>query len=121
MSNQKTKKNSENDLFRYKKASEGELIISEEEVKEQGNLPKKKYKAGAITATVWENKGKKINGEDSSYETISLVRVYQDKEGNWKSTNSFRLNDLPKVQLLMQKVYSDLVLKEQSLFKNNNK
>lgn len=113
------KKNTKN-LKSYEKASEDELIISEEEVKDQGNLPKKKYRAGAISATVWENKGKKINGEDTSYETISLVRVYQDKEGNWKSTNSFRLNDLPKVQLLMQKVYSDLVLKEQDLFKNND-
>ncbi len=117
MNNQKIGKKN---LKSYEKASEEELIISEEEVKEQGNLPQKKYRAGAITATVWVNKGKKINGEDTSYETISLVRVYQDKDGNWKSTNSFRLNDLPKVQLLMQKVYSDLVLKEQDLFNKND-
>ncbi|MBU1112180.1 MAG: hypothetical protein ABIG93_01965 [archaeon] len=83
-----------------------------------GNLPKKKYRAGAVVATVWENKGKSpSNGEENTYNTISLERVYQDKDSNWKSTNSFRLNDLPKVQAVMHKAYADLVVKEQELFK----
>ena len=86
-------------------------------VAEQGNFPKKKFKAGAITATIWENKGKSTDGTPNTYQTISLERVYQDKEGNWKSSNSFRVNDLPKINVLMQRAYQDLVLKEQQLFK----
>ncbi len=93
--------------------------VAEENAKAKGNFPKKKYKAGAITATVWENKGKDAKGLEHSYQTISLERVYQDREGQWKSTNSFRVNDLPKVNLLMSKVYEELVLKEQQLFRSS--
>ncbi len=75
------------------------------------NLPRLKYSAGAVKATVWDNKGTNSQGEETSYQTISLERVYQDKEGSWKSTNSFRINDLPKVSMVMQKVYQELVLK----------
>ena len=76
------------------------------------NLPRLKYSAGAVKATVWDNKGTNSQGEETSYQTISLERVYQDKEGSWKSTNSFRINDLPKVSMIMQKVYQELVLKK---------
>ena len=76
------------------------------------NAPRLKLSAGAIKATVWDNNGKNSQGEDTSYQTISLERVYQDKSGKWKSTNSFRVNDLPKVSLMMDKIYEELVLKK---------
>lgn len=109
------------DLKSYPKVAEEEVVDFVSENNGKGNLPKRKYRAGGVTATVWENKGKSSNGEENTYNTISLERVYQDKEGNWKSTNSFRVNDLPKVQALMNKAYSDLVLKEQELFKKEDK
>ncbi len=83
----------------------------------QGNLPEKKFRAGAISATVWLNKGHRPNGEESEYRTISLDRNYTDKEGKWQSTNSFRLTDLPKAGLVLQKAYEYLVFNEQDLFK----
>jgi hypothetical protein len=109
-----TKTNTKTEVNNYKKAS----IVSEEFVvseSNKGNYPKKKYRAGGMTATVWTNTYVK-DGKTGEYDTISLERVYQDKEGNWQSTNSLRLNDLPKVNVLMQKVYEDLVLREQELF-----
>ncbi len=78
-----------------------------------GNMPEKKFRAGAISATVWVNKGK----EDNTYRTISIERSYTDKDGNWQSNNSLRINDLPKAILVLQKSYEDLVFKEQDLFK----
>ena len=111
------KKNSVS-LARYEKVAEPNYVVSEEN-KVKGNFPKKKYRAGAVAATVWENKAKNSQGESNSYQTISLERVYQDKEGNWKSTNSFRVNDLPKVSIVMQRAYQELILKEQDLFRNN--
>ena len=78
-----------------------------------GNLPERKFSTGALVATVWENQGKSKEGEDVSYKTISLQRRYKDEKGEWKSTNSFRLNDLPKASLVLQKAYEYLVLKEQ--------
>ena len=95
---------------------EAETIVVSEAQSQGGNFPKKKFRAGAISATVWENKGVNQSGEENTYNTISLERVYQDKEGNWKSTNSFRLSDLPKAHAVLQRVYNDMIVKEQDLF-----
>ncbi|MBI2134965.1 hypothetical protein HYU09_03165 [Candidatus Woesearchaeota archaeon] len=77
-----------------------------------GNLPEKKFSTGALTATVWENQGKGQSGEDVSYRTVSFQRRYKDKKGDWQSTNTLRLNDLPKASLVLQKAYEYLVMKE---------
>ena len=78
-----------------------------------GNLPEKKFSTGALVATVWDNQGKSKEGDDVNYKTISLQRRYKDEKGEWQSSNSFRLNDLPKASLVLQKAYEYLVLKEQ--------
>lgn len=82
-----------------------------------GNLPERKIRAGAVSATVWLNKGQKENGEESEYRTVSLERSYKDKGGEWKSSNSMRVSDVPKAVAALQKVYEQLVLNEQDLFK----
>lgn len=81
----------------------------------QANLPEKKFRAGAISATVWLNKGHKPNGEETQFRTICLDRRYTDKEGKWQSTNYLRINDLPKANVVLQKAYEYLVLNEQRL------
>ena len=79
-----------------------------------GNQPEKKFSTGAISATVWKNKGtSKRNGEPVEFRTITLQRRYTDKEGKWQTSNSLRLNDLPKASLVLQKAYEYLVLKGQ--------
>ena len=80
------------------------------------NTPEKKFRAGAISVTVWKNKGKGTEGEEVEYSTISIERGYKDKEGAWQSTNSMRVNDLPRASVALQKAYEYLVLKEQELF-----
>tara|TARA_Y100000310_G_C20255655_1_gene611213 strand:+ start:369 stop:656 length:288 start_codon:yes stop_codon:yes gene_type:complete len=82
-----------------------------------GNLPEKKFRAGAISATIWLNKGHKPSGEETEYRTISIERSYTDKDGNWQSNNSLRVNDLPKARVVLQKAYEYLVLAEQDMFK----
>ncbi len=77
------------------------------------NAPEKKFRAGAITATVWANKIQNNSGEEAEYQTISLERNYTDKEGKWHSTNSMRVNDLPKALIVLQKAYEYSVLQEQ--------
>ena len=85
-----------------------------------GNLPEKKFRAGAVSATVWLNKGQKPSGELAEYRTISVERSYTDKNGNWQSTNSMRINDLPKARVVLQKAYEYVVLNHQDLFKGGN-
>jgi len=78
----------------------------------KGNAPEKKFRAGAVTATIWANEGKNQNGEVTTYKTISIERSYKDKEDKWQSTNSMRLNDLPRASLVLDKAYEYLVLKD---------
>jgi hypothetical protein len=73
------------------------------------NKPEKKFRAGAVTATIWRNVSEK-----GSYGTVQLERSYMDKDNNWKSTGSFRLNDLPKASLVLQKAYEYLAIKSEA-------
>lgn len=77
------------------------------------NLPEKKFRSGAISATVWKNQTDR-DGKVVEYHTISLERGYQDKQGEWQSTNSFRVSDLPRAALVLQKAYEYITLREGS-------
>jgi len=77
-----------------------------------GNLPEKKFSTGALVATVWQNQGTSKNGEDVSYRTVSFQRRYKDPSGEWKSTSTLRVNDLPKASLVLQKAYEYLVMRD---------
>ena len=90
-------------------------LVNMEKVKVEnvsGNLPEKKFSTGGLTATVWENQGKNKEGLDVSYRTVSFQRRYMDKNGDWQSTTSLRVNDLPKASLVLQKAFEYLVMKE---------
>jgi hypothetical protein len=77
------------------------------------NMPEKKFRAGAISATVWQNNGQSNKtGQPVVYRTISLERGYKDKNGEWKSTSSFRINDLPRAALVLNEAYRYIVLKD---------
>ena len=82
--------------------------------KNTGNQPEKKFSTGAISATVWKNQAtSKKTGEAVEFKTITLQRRYLDKDGKWQSSGSFRVTDLPKASLVLQKAYEYLVLKGQ--------
>jgi len=69
--------------------------------------PEKKFKAGAVAATVWINKTEK-----GSFPSIQLSRSYLDKENNWKDTNSYKMNDIPKALLVLGEAYKYVAMKE---------
>ncbi|MBW3023326.1 hypothetical protein KY308_04445 [Candidatus Woesearchaeota archaeon] len=71
------------------------------------NKPEKKFRAGPITATIWKNSTE--DGE-REFNTVSFERGYKDKNGEWKSTNSLRVNDLPKAAMVLNKAYEYLAL-----------
>ena len=75
------------------------------------NLPEKKFTAGAISATIWQNTSKDRFGNTVSYRTVSFDRRYKDKNGVWQSSNSLRVNDLPKAKLVLGEAYKYLLLK----------
>ena len=79
-------------------------------------MPEKKFSTGAISATIWKNNGiSKRTGEETEYRTVTLQRRYRDKDGNWQTSSSLRVNDLPKASLVLQKAYEFIVLKDQDI------
>jgi len=77
----------------------------------ENNRPIKRYKAGAISVSVFRN-GKTINGKAVDFLSFQMQRAYKDRNGDWKNTSSLRVNDLPKAELLMKKAYEDVVMKD---------
>ena len=70
------------------------------------NKPEKKFRAGAVTATIWKNQTE----DNKEYSTVSFERSYKDKNGEWKTTNSLRVNDLPKAAMVISKAYEFLAM-----------
>lgn len=74
------------------------------------NLPEKKFRAGAISATVWRNKIKKKDGTEAEVRSITFQRSYKDKDDEWKNSSSMRTMDLPKAALVLNKAYEYIML-----------
>jgi len=72
-------------------------------------LPAKKFKAGAVSATIWNNEAF-VDGKIAVYSTISLQRTYKDKSGKWQHAQSLRLADIPKAVLVLNEAYKELAL-----------
>ena len=73
--------------------------------------PKRKYSAGSVVASIWQNQAK----DGSEFFSVSLDKRYKDADGQWKSSSSFKNSDLPKAMLVLQKSYEFMVLKEDTL------
>ncbi|MFH1409062.1 MAG: hypothetical protein ABIH34_04095 [Nanoarchaeota archaeon] len=73
--------------------------------------PEMKFRAGAISASIWNNSATNKEGNAASYKTVSLQRAYKDKSGEWKHTNSLRTSDLPKAMVVLNKAFEHIVLK----------
>lgn len=78
------------------------------------NKPIAKFSSGGLNVAVWENTIETANGPQP-VERVTLERRYKDeKSGEWKSTNSYRMNELPKAILVLQKAYEFLACKRRS-------
>ncbi len=84
-----------------------------ENINTDKNSPERKFRASPVTATIWTNEAKGKDGETNLFRTITLDRTYKDKEGSWKKTNSFRVNDLPKAVLVLNKAFEYVSIKEE--------
>ncbi len=68
--------------------------------------PVEKLSAGGVRLARWANKGP--NG--GTYHTVTLKRVYRRSNGEWGSTQAFRVQDIPRVILVLQRAYESAVL-----------
>ena len=79
------------------------------------SIPEKKISTGLVNATIWLNQYKDEQDQPVSFRSVSFERRYVDKKGTWKSTNSLRINDLPRASLVLNKAYEFILLRDKPI------
>ncbi len=72
--------------------------------------PEKKFSCGSITASLWAHT-KVVNGETVKLNSVTINKAFKEGE-DWKYTNSFNIEDLPKVALVANEAYRHVRLRE---------
>ena len=70
--------------------------------------PEKNFRVGGVRAAVWNWTNTTKFGRSFAQRKVVLDRSYRDNEGNWKNTNSYAANDIPKAILALSKAYEYL-------------
>lgn len=78
----------------------------------------KRIQVGPCSATIFVRDVQTESG-NVPMRDIVLQRAYKDKEGNYQHTNSYRVNDLPKAILALQKAYEHLMYQDRPKTEEN--
>jgi len=71
-------------------------------------LPVARFKAGQVSAAVWENEVQ-MRGGSVKMLKASVQRRYKDKNGAWQSTTSFGRNEIPLAIHCLQKAFEKII------------
>ena len=76
---------------------------------ENKNKPIANIKVGSVRAAIWKNQRQNENG--NSFESVKVVldRTYKDRSGNYSSTHSLDVNDIPKAIFALMNAYEYLM------------
>ena len=74
--------------------------------------PEKTFNQGSCRAAIFANEIKQ-DGKTAIVKKVTIQKSYKDKNGNWQNTNSFGVNDLPKLALVATKAYDYLTMKKE--------
>lgn len=70
--------------------------------------PVAKFKAGQMTAALWENEID-TNGQKAKVLKATIQRRYKDRDGTWKSSTSFSRNEIPLAVYVLQKSFEHMI------------
>lgn len=76
-----------------------------------GNVAKPAWQTriGAVSAAVFENKQQAQNGRQFSTFKVNVQGRFKDSRGEWQTTHSFRIDEIPKLVLALQQAYAQFV------------
>jgi hypothetical protein len=69
--------------------------------------PEITFRHGPCSASVFENEYER-GDRKFAVRNVTFQRSYQDKDGNWQTTSSLKVNDIPKAVLVLNKCYEFL-------------
>lgn len=71
--------------------------------------PEKRFKCGGCEAAVFENEVSRA-GKQVKIKKVSFQKRYMDSGGEWKTTHSLDVNEIPKAVLALSKAYEYLTI-----------
>ena len=74
-----------------------------------GQRPVAKFKAGQVSAALWENEVTARTGKKVTMLKATVERRYKDRDGQWKSSGSFSRNEIPLAIYCLQKSFERIV------------
>jgi len=74
-----------------------------------GQRPVAKFKAGQVSAAIWENEVTTKTGKQVTMLKATVERRYKDRDGEWKSSNSFSRNEIPFAIYCLQKSLEHII------------
>ena len=76
-----------------------------------GQTPIAKFRAGAVSAALWEN-DIDVKGRTITILKVTVQRRYKDKDDNWQSSGSFSRNEIPLAIYCLQKCFEKIIEKQ---------
>ncbi len=73
--------------------------------------PLARFRAGQISCAIWENEIQ-VNGTGETVLKASVSRRYKDRDGNWKSSQSFGRNEILLAVWCLGKAFEKMVGEE---------
>ena len=65
--------------------------------------PQKEFKSGSVSASIWPRTAD-VNGRTATFYSIKIEKTYKDGD-EWKHSNFFSVEDLPKVELVAREAF----------------
>ena len=73
------------------------------------NKPVQKFSAGSVSCALWENEMPLRTGGTKNVLSATFERRYKDKNGEWKSSNSYGRNELSLLRYCVEKAFEATV------------
>ena len=77
----------------------------------QDTKPIAKFKAGPVTAALWQNEIT-VDGQTTTILKATVDRRYRDRSGSYKSTQSFSRQDIPLVMFTLWRAWEAMLEKQ---------
>ena len=72
--------------------------------------PVKTFKAGAISASVWENEVDRDGRRVVRY-SVTIEKRYRNRADEWQTSHTYFANDIPRLRLVLAKAYEYMAMR----------
>ena len=100
-------------LFQVLRRGPSRQMVGFEVLRMTGQRPLVKFRAGQVSCAIWENE---ITVGDTQKTVLkaSVERRFKDKNGEWRSSQSFGRNEIPLAIYCLGKAFDKIIREETS-------